>query len=190
MLSGLILAGGRSSRMGRDKASLTLPDGRTLIQRQAEVLRAAGADVVFASVRRGQANLPTGLLAVFDSVPDAGPLAGLAAGLRAASAGRVIALAVDMPGIEAEHLRTLVELSDDACGAALWRDGQIEPLVAVYPRSLADSAEAALAAGRHAVHAWVRAEAERGRVRLWETPPEWADALRSWNTPEDLARGT
>lgn len=188
MLSGLILAGGRSSRMGRDKAGLVLPDGRTLLQRQAEVLRAAGAEMLFASVRPGTVGLPGEVSAVFDSVSDAGPLAGVAAGLRAAPAGRVIVLAVDMPEIEAEHLRTLVELSTATGGVVPTLNGQIEPLVAVYPSSLVASAEAAVAGARRAVQAWVRDEVEQGHLRLWEAPATWAKALRSWNKPEDLPK--
>lgn len=187
MLSGLILAGGRSTRMGRDKAGIVLPDGRTLVERQADILRAVGVDMVFVSVRRGTTGLPRGLSMIFDAVPDAGPLAGVAAGLRAASAGMLIVLAVDMPGIEAAHLEELVELSTDSRGSVPVLDGQMEPLAAVYPTILADSAAAALATENRAVAAWAREEAKVGRVRLWDMTGEWARALRSWNTPEDMA---
>lgn len=187
MLSGLILAGGRSSRMGRDKAGLVLPDGRTLLQRQADILRAAGSAALFASVRRGtEVDLP-GATFVQDCVPDAGPIAGIAAGLRAAPAGLVIVVAVDMPHLGEEHLRKLVSLATDACGVVPVQDGQMEPLAAVYPAALADSAEDALGSERRAVHAWVTREVKQGRLRLWDTPPDWAGALRSWNTPGDVS---
>lgn len=189
MLTGLILAGGRSSRMGRDKAGLTLPDGRTLLQRQADVLRAAGAATVLVSVRAGDGSQLPGAVMVPDAMPDAGPLAGIAAGLRAAPPGLVAVLAVDMPQIGEAHLRQLTGLATESCGVVPVRDGQLEPLVAVYPASLAGSAEASLAGGQRAVHAWVRREVEQGRLHLWETPADWAGALRSWNTPGDLPRG-
>ena len=67
--------------------------------------------------------------------------------------------------------------------------GLCEPLAAVYPVELAASAEAALAVGARAVHKWVRDEAGRGRLLLWEAPAEWAGALRSWNTAADAAAG-
>jgi molybdopterin-guanine dinucleotide biosynthesis protein A len=188
MLTGLILAGGRSSRMGQDKAGLILPDGRTLLERQAAVLRSAGVDTVIASVQRGTRGLPVGLAAVYDAVPGAGPLAGLAAGLRAVPAGRVMVLAVDMPGISVAQLVELLDLSTEECGAVPTLGGKIEPLVGIYPSALAASCQAALNGERRAVHEWVREEAINLRLRLWEVPVTWTDALRSWNTPEDLPK--
>jgi molybdopterin-guanine dinucleotide biosynthesis protein A len=186
MLSGLILAGGRSSRMGRDKSLLTLPDGRTLLERQADILRAAGATKLLASVRMdSDPDLP-GVKLVYDSAPNAGPLAGIAAGLQAAPAGLVLVLAVDMPAMQAAHLRQLVELAVDGKGVVPMQNGLIEPLAAVYPSLLAESAAAAVQAGQRAVHVWVREHAEQGRLILWETPAEWTGALRSWNTAADL----
>ncbi len=184
MLSGLILAGGRSSRMGRDKASLTLPDGRTLLQRQADILRATGATNLFVSVRPGSETHLPGATLVPDSTPDAGPLAGIAAGLRAAPAGLVLVLAVDMAEMQSGHLRQLVALATAGRGVVPMLGGQCEPLAAIYPSELAGSAEAAVAAGQLAVHRWVRSEAER--LLIWETPAEWAGVLHSWNTAADL----
>jgi molybdopterin-guanine dinucleotide biosynthesis protein A len=186
MLSGLILAGGKSSRMGRDKAMLTLPDGRSLLQRQADILRAAGVDTVLASVRPESAKRLPGFTLVHDEVKDAGPMAGIAAGLGAAPAGLVVVLAVDMPAIQAAHLRQLVELSVDGKGVVPMQDGEIESLAAVYPSLLAKSAQAALQEGRFAVRAWVREQVAEGALVLWETPAEWAGVLRSWNTAADL----
>lgn len=186
MLSGLILAGGRSSRMGRDKAGLILPDGRTLLQRQVEVLREAGATTVLVSIRAGRESALPGVQFVPGLMPDAGPLAGIAAGLCAAPAGLVLVLAVDMPVVQAGHLRELVGLATAGRGVVPVQAGQCEPLAAVYPTILAASAEAALAAGRLAVQQWAREEAAQARLRLWETPREWAGVLRSWNTPADV----
>jgi molybdopterin-guanine dinucleotide biosynthesis protein A len=187
MLTGLILAGGRSTRMGREKALLTLADGRTLLQRQVDVLRAAGAAKVQVSMRAGdKLNPGAGVGLVEDGEADVGPLAGIAAGLRAAPPGLVIVLAVDMPSITAEHLKRLLEIATPGRGVVPVVAGQIEPLAAVYPTSLAGSAETWLAGGQRAVHKWVRREAEKKNLLLWETPPGWAGVFRSWNTPEDL----
>jgi molybdopterin-guanine dinucleotide biosynthesis protein A len=188
MLSGLVLAGGRSARMGREKALLPLPDGRTLLQRQIDLLRAVGAGSVNVSVGPGKVFPLTGAGAISDAVPDAGPLAGIAAGLRAAPPGLVLVLAVDMPGIGEAHLRRLVELATAGCGVVPVREGRCESLVAVYPATLAASAEAWLAGGQSAPHAWVRHEAAQGHLMLWEAPADWAAALRSWNSPGDLPK--
>lgn len=187
MLSGLILAGGRSSRMGRDKASLTLPDGRTLLERQVDILRAAGVTTVFASLPPGRDIALPGVTPVWDAVPETGPLGGIAAGLRAAPAGLLLVLAVDMPGIQAAHLRKLVELASPQRGVVPLMTGQCEPLAAIYPTFLAGAADEALADGDRAVHAWVRTQAELGKLLLWEAAAEWSDAFRSWNTPGDFS---
>jgi len=186
MLSGLVLAGGRSSRMGREKALLLLPDGRTLLQRQIDLLQAAGAGSVNVSVGPGKVFPMAGAGVISDAVSDAGPLAGIAAGLRAAPPGLVLVLAVDMPRIGEEQLRRLVEQATADCGVVPVWEGRCESLVAVYPATLAGSAEAWLAGGQSAPHAWVRSEAAQGRLKLWEAPAEWAAALRSWNEPGDL----
>lgn len=186
MLSGLVLAGGKSSRMGREKAELRLPGGRTLLQRQIDVLHAAGAAVVNVSVRPGKTLPMTGANPIPDELPDAGPLAGIAAGLRCAPAGLVLVLAVDLPGITEAHLRQLTALATASCGVVPVHEGICEALVAVYPSALAESANAWLARGPRAPHAWARSEAALGRLRLWETPTDWTGALRSWNKPEDI----
>ena len=186
MLSGLILAGGRSSRMGRDKALLTLPDGRTLLERQVDILRAAGVTTVLVSIRTDlELTLPN-VTRVHDAVADAGPLAGIAAGLRAAPAGSLLVLAVDMPAVQAAHLRQLVELAVDGRGVVPTQAGRCEPLVAIYPTLLAASADAALRENRRAVHTWAEREAGEGSLVLWETPPAWAGVLQSWNTADDV----
>jgi molybdopterin-guanine dinucleotide biosynthesis protein A len=188
MLSGLILAGGRSSRMGRDKAALTLPDGTTLLERQAALLRAVGATEIFASVRRERNYRLKEIKLVHDALPDAGPMAGLVAGLRATPSGLVAVLAVDMPAVQESHLRQLLALASPERGVVPVADGQCEPLAAIYPSALAASAEAALTGGLGSVHAWARGEAARGRLLLWDAPAEWAPLFKSWNTPADLPR--
>ena len=186
MLSGLILAGGQSSRMGRDKAGLELPDGRTLVERQTSVLRDAGVERIFVSVQPASDWQWPELTRVHDKHANAGPLAGIAAGLQAAPPGLLLVLAVDMAGIEPAHLRRLVELAAPGCGVVPVVAGQIEPLAAIYPTALSGSAEAMLVSGRRAVHAWATAEAAAGRIRLWTAPNDWAAAFRSWNAPADL----
>lgn len=188
MLTGLVLAGGSSRRMGRDKALLRLPGGESLLERQIWALREAGAARVLISTRPGR---DYGALAddlVFDTEADAGPLAGIAAGLRAAGAGLVLVLAVDMPRVDPGHLRELLRRaeSEPARGVVPVCDGILEPLLALYPAALASAAEAALAAGNRSPRDWVKAEAARRNLLPWEAPSSWHTAVRSWNTPADL----
>ena len=108
MIGGLILAGGQSSRMGRDKASLII-DGITLLDRSARVLRAAGAELVAVSGSR-----PGGIPDRFEA---AGPLGGLASAVPFLPDGRWLVVPVDMPRLCAEALSPLLGVES---GAARW----------------------------------------------------------------------
>lgn len=187
MLTGLVLAGGESRRMGRDKALLRLPGGEKLLERQARVLREAGATRVLVSTRPGRDYGAVAGDLVFDAVADAGPLAGITAGLRAARVGLVLVLAVDMPRAEPGHLRELLRQveSDPTRGVVPVCDGIIEPLMALYPAALAASVEEAMSAGRRSPRDWAKSEAARGSLLLWTSPFSWHTAVRSWNTPAD-----
>lgn len=98
---GIVLAGGRSSRMGRDKAMLDW-HGRPLLARQLERLRAAGVDAARVSGRRPDYD------GIPDAMPDAGPVGGLA-GIAAAVTGTVqlLVVPVDMPLLTPDLLARL-----------------------------------------------------------------------------------
>jgi molybdopterin-guanine dinucleotide biosynthesis protein A len=165
---------------------LRLPGGETLLDRQIWCLREAGARRVLVSTQRGRDYRGADGL-VYDSAENEGPLAGIAAGLRAAGEGLVLALAVDMPRVDPGHFRGLLRQIDDApaLGIVPVCDGIIEPLMAVYPAALSASAEARLKAGQDSPRDWVKQEAATGRLRLWPAPASWHTAARSWNTPDD-----
>lgn len=173
--------------MGRDKARLRLPGGETLLQRQVRALREAGADRVLVSTQAGRDYGAVADGQVADGVPGAGPLAGIAAGLRAAREGFVLVLAVDMLRTDPGHLQELLRQAerDPTRGMVPVCDGIIEPLMALYPAALSASAEMALAAGQRSPRDWAKAEAARGNLLLWKTPSSWHTAVRSWNTPDD-----
>lgn len=108
MIGGLILAGGLSSRMGRDKAALTV-DGVTLLDRTARVLRETGVELVALSGSR-----PGGIP---DRYEKAGPLAGLASAASFLPDGRWLVVPVDMPHL---HPGALVPLLSSGARAARW----------------------------------------------------------------------
>lgn len=92
-LAGFVLAGGRSSRMGVDKALVEL-DGRPLIAHALGILRGAGLDVAIAGAR---AQLDGFARVVADLYPDLGPLGGICSALAATSARWSVFLPVDLP---------------------------------------------------------------------------------------------
>ena len=108
--SGVVLTGGRSTRMGQDKAFLRLADrSEPLVMTSARALRDAGAAGVVC-VGGARAKLTAlGLDVVPDDHPDEGPLGGLLTGLRVARLPIVVVLTCDMPSIDAVSVRTMVQ---------------------------------------------------------------------------------
>lgn len=142
--SAVLLAAGRSTRMGVDKAVLRMADGRRLWESQLGVLRAAGACEVLISARPEQPWVPADVTVVRDARPDAGPLAGIAAAMAQTEATHLMVLAVDLPRMEPGWLMRLKAHCAPGVGAVGRHAGFFEPLAAIYPRELRGSAEMAL----------------------------------------------
>ncbi|WGF89343.1 molybdenum cofactor guanylyltransferase MobA [Marinivivus vitaminiproducens] len=188
---GVILAGGRSSRMGGGDKSLLVLQGRTLLEHviarlgpQADglVLNANGDPGRFAGF---------GLTVVPDTAPDQpGPLAGILSGLRWAAAqrpdcSRIITAAADTPFMPADLALRLAEAAE-AAGAdiALARSrGRTHPVFGLWPVALADDLEGALDRGERRVLRF----AQRYRLVEVDFPADPADPFFNVNTPGDLA---
>lgn len=185
-LCGLVLGGGDSSRMGSDKALLVLVrGGEAWWERQHRVLAAAGAGAIWLSRRPGQA-CPARASCIHDMDTGMGPIAGLSAGLRRASAPRVAVLAADMPLLGPDWFGMLLARSDDACGAVFEHGGFLEPLAAVYPSLAAQACRRAIEAGRFSLQGFCRSLAAEGRLRIIPLPGHFARHARSINTPGAL----
>ncbi len=151
VLTGLLLAGGGSRRMGRDKtASDFLIGGEPLAARGARALGEVCDEVLVAS-GDGTRMAWLGLPQVADALPDSGPLGGLVAGLEAASHPHVAVVAADMPFASPALLRLLASLVGGHDAAVPVSPDGIEPLHAVYSRSALGSFEEALREGRLAL---------------------------------------
>lgn len=136
--SAVLLAGGKSSRMGRDKAGLEL-EGVPLWRRQWETLCRTGAAEVFVAGRADQ--FPGDIEVVEDDEPEGGPLTGLIVALRRASHPWLLVLAVDLPAMTPEYLARLLAGVRPGQGVMPRREGRFEPLAAVYPREALGAAE-------------------------------------------------
>lgn len=176
-VAGFVLAGGRSSRMGRDKALLPW-QGATLLETAArKVLEAAGNVAILGDPAcYGHFGFPV----LADRIPDCGPLGGLFTALSSTDADWNLLVACDMPGITVELLRRLI--GDAACctGDALVPrvDGRWEPLCALYHRRLAAAAEAALQRKSLKMQEFV----SQIRACPWDEPG--LEVFRNVNTPE------
>ncbi len=202
MLSGLILAGGQSRRMGQDKAFMPLR-GRTLIERVIDALAPLCSELILVTNSREKfAHLD--LRAVPDTFAGTGSLGGLYSGLAAASAELAIAVACDMPFLNTSLLAHLVEVAAGADAAvpdlsetpraaqegAKAKQLDLHPLHAVYRRTCLGAIAAQLEAGdlrmmgfydKVAVRYVARAEVQRYDPHLYSffninTPDEWAQA--------------
>lgn len=186
-LLGLVLAGGRSSRMGEDKANLVHPDGQPLALRTAALLREAGCGEVLLSLRAEQPP-PAGFedraeeTFVRDPAEGGGPMVGMLAAMRARPEADWLIAACDLPRLDAATLRHLAERAEPDEPWLSYRsehDGLPEPLCALYRAAARDALEAALAEGLRCP----RKVLIRGGCRLLE--PLVAGALANANTPDD-----
>ena len=149
-MGGIVLCGGKSTRMGQPKLSLPFAD-ETMLARVVRIVGEVVSPVVVVAAP-GQAlpELPPGTLVARDRVADRGPLAGLAAGLAALAehSDAAYASSCDVPLLEPSVVRLMVEaLSTHEM--AIPRDGDFHhPLAAVYRTSLVPRIAALLSAGR------------------------------------------
>jgi molybdopterin-guanine dinucleotide biosynthesis protein A len=134
--SAALLAGGRSSRMGRDKALLpAVGVNQVLWQRQLSVLRELEPAMIFWS-GQPRPGLPADLQVIPDEIENAGPLAGVSACLNRLESDLLVVLAVDLPRMNVTYLRSLLAHCSADRGVVVQHDGYFEPLAAVYPKSL------------------------------------------------------
>jgi molybdenum cofactor guanylyltransferase len=183
-LTGLVLAGGKSTRMGTDKATLRL-HGERLIDRAVWVLQACCAEVLVAS---GDGVRLTGLSVpqIPDAVPDAGPLGGLVAGLDAAAHRLVAVVAVDMPNADARVLKRLADSWGGQAAVVPRMNRRIQPLHAIWAKAAARDLRVFLDHGGRAVAAAV----ERCGALIIDADG-WGPFAWNVNRPEDLTdRGT
>lgn len=147
----IVLAGGRSSRMGEAKASLEWDGSPLLVRTVATLARVAPRVVVARAAGQELPPLPPGVLVVDDVHPDRGPLEGLLAGLRALERPDDVAFvcATDMPLLDPRFVRRVTALlrpDDDAAVPEV--AGCRHPLAGVYRARLAPRIAALLDAGR------------------------------------------
>jgi molybdopterin-guanine dinucleotide biosynthesis protein A len=150
-LTGFLLAGGKSGRMGRDKALVDF-QGKTLLDRALSTLRAVTPKLVLVGPRDKFALYGT---VVEDVFPGAGPLAGIHAALRVTDTDLNLLFAVDLPLVTPGLLRYLIARAETSAALVTvprTSDGW-QPLCALYRKTFADEAERALTQGRNKVDA-------------------------------------
>jgi molybdenum cofactor guanylyltransferase len=198
---GWVLAGGRSLRMGRDKAAVALA-GRPLLEHMLEKLRAVGLRARVAGLRAPVPGIASDVLndAHPDMHPGCGPLSGMETALTKSEAPLVLIVGVDLPLLETEFLAWMLRraATTRAMGTVPRVGGKPQPLCAVYRRELLDGVTGALEAGDYKMMIAVERAAAGGRLDYFDA--ERVAATGAWrstrathwqfmncNTPEELA---
>ena len=178
-VTGIILAGGHSRRMGRNKALLTL-GGQTLLERQTEKLRQL--EITDILISGGNVSLP-GTRLIPDQIPERGPLGGLHACLLHAFYPSCLVLCVDAPMVSRQILKALLEtaLNSGRDATVLEYNGKLEPLVGVYRAELAERIACHLRGDDHSVHSLLH-QINARYVALTGA----AEVLSNCNTPEEF----
>ncbi len=199
-MNAFVLAGGKSTRMGRDKALLEV-DGQPLIALALERLRALGLTPRICGVRP---DLTRFAEVVPDNFPQSGPLGGIEAALAASDTELNLFLPVDAPLIPIEFLHWLMQRAEESKAVATIpvAGGREQPLSAVYSRRLLPGLRAAMGAGHLKIMTAVReAAASLGEAvdlfvvedleaalppGVWPEDPPLCDWFLNVNAPGDL----
>jgi molybdopterin-guanine dinucleotide biosynthesis protein A len=184
-LTAVLLAGGESRRMGRDKATIAFR-GEPLWQRQLELLRGLRPEKIFVSVRKEPSWLPLETEFLLDEPPFRGPLSGLTRALERMQTSHLVALAVDMPFMTSEQVRALWGLATIGCGVLPMIGDRAEPLAAIYPREAGSDLFAALAGDNFSLQPLSRSLVEGGKLRVFQVSQREKELYRSVNEPGDL----
>jgi len=186
-VTGFVLAGGRSSRMGTNKAFLML-NGKPLIEHTKSILNLVCGKVFIL----GLPSLYGSFGPCYEDIyPDCGPLSGIHAALTHAQTEWSLITAVDTPFITPEFLNYLVgrAVSSSALVTAPRFAGHVQPLCTVFSRGFLPIVEAALKAGKYKVEplfhqnqSLILGENELEQFALLE------DMFENLNTPEDFDR--
>jgi len=175
-----VLAGGNSTRMGRNKALLPFGEG-VLVAHVARVVAEAAGSAVLIGAPETYTHL--GYPVIADHTPGVGPLGGIETALSCTAADWNLVLACDMPDVSAAFLRDLLDAAEDLGVDALipaGPSGRPEPLSAVYHRRLAGPVRQALDAGVRKVmdalagcRVHIRMVNDAAWFRNLNTPEEW-----------------
>lgn len=185
--TGVLLAGGRSTRMGGRNKAFAEVGGEAIVARALRVFRTLFPEVVIATNDPGPYHV-FGARVVADEFPGCGPLAGVHAAMGVATRPYVFVAACDMPGLHPRAIRFLLSRGGEVDAVVPRWEGDIEPLHAAYAVRTRPAAAACLRAGRAAMRDFLPAlrveyVAERDLVAVAGT----AESFVNVNTPAELA---
>lgn len=182
-ITGIVLAGGKSSRMGTDKCCLSL-GGNSLVEIALKKLQAVCPEVVISS---NCDHFDLGVPVIKDLMTDCGPLAGIYSVMKTVETEYYLVLPADLPFITKAFLELLITNSADF-DAVIPRSayGFIEPLAAFYNRNCLPVIEASLSSGDFSV--WKIFKKLNVKYLDWEKLANFGNTniFMNLNTPEDF----
>ena len=184
-ISAVLLAGGKSTRMGQDKTKMMFR-GAPLWKNQLELLRSIQPVELVVSAQSDPAWRPADAQFAADEQPSHGPLGGLAAAFTQITADHLLALAIDMPFMTKAYLRRLCEQVRTGQGIVPVIENRAEPLAAIYPREAEDEFSHALSGNDFSLQPLIRRLIGLGKLRPVEVTADEAPFLRNLNEPKDL----
>ena len=176
-MRGLVLAGGKGSRMGREKGGMVHTDGRTLVRRAVDLLGEAGCEKVVVALREGQ-DFSENIEVVRDA--GEGVLGGIVSGMETAAGEDWLVVACDLPRLEVAVLKRLLGFSENF--VVYGSGGRLEPLCGFYGKEALTVLKKSMDAGEWGLQKILRANG----VKVLELENE--RALENANTPEDWER--
>ena len=184
-VSAIILAGGQSRRMGCDKALIAF-EGEPIIVHVIDTLRELSDDVLVVS-NRSEVYASFGARVVPDADPPSGPLGGISVGLAAAQHDLAIVVACDMPFLNTQLLRSLVERAVNVDAVVPLTGDRFEPLHAVYRRACLAAINLHLAGGdRRVISFFDEVQVKAVPETDWRLIDPTGRSLANLNTPDDL----
>lgn len=181
-VSAVLLAGGRSLRMGQDKATIIFC-GKPLWQIQLNTLRDSRAHEIFISARSDPPWRPAEMQFVPDEPPSRGPLSGIAAALGQIATGHLLALAIDMPLMTAKYLQSLCNQIEAGCGIVPMIGDRTEPLAGIYPKNVEVDFLAALSGTQFSLQSLTGKLAKSGKIRIVQVLRQDEELFRNFNEP-------
>ena len=176
-LLGVVLCGGRSRRMGRDKAGLSHPKGGTLLQFAIARMSPLCDEVVVS----GKTAIEHEARTLEDPVAHQGPVVGVVAALeeaRRCGMDACLVNPVDTPRLRSEDLTLLVDAWRETQWSVIAHSGRLEPLIAIYPISIAAELSSLAKSENRSLYRWIQQHEHK-------TVPLGSDVCHNVNTPED-----
>jgi molybdopterin-guanine dinucleotide biosynthesis protein A len=184
-LSAVLLAGGESRRMGKDKATLLFRE-KPLWQIQLDCLRKLQPAEILLSARSDPAWRPDDVAFVADAPPSRGPLSGLTAALGRIRTGHLLTLAIDMPFMTETYLRSLCDRIEPGRGVLPLIGDRAEPLAAIYPVQVHVDLAAALRGPDFSLQTITDRFVVSGKLRVVRVSEKEEEFFRNLNEAADL----